>query len=235
MSLWKHSLAGHTQEAAREMLQLFGEGVFSTPKPERLIQTVLTIATDVDDLVLDSFLGSGTTSAVAHKMRRRHIGIELGEQAHTHIIPRLNSVIENEQGGISKAVSWQGGGGFRFCTLGETAFDADGRINPGVRFNTLASFIWHFETATPAADTFDKPLLGVHDGKAYYLLYNGILGDKRPNGGNVLTRPVLQMLKELHPHDGPKIIYGETTRLGDASLAAEGVTFQQIPYDIKVR
>lgn len=232
---WPWEEVGHTQDAKKESVQLFDDSVFGTPKPERLMQRILQIASDPGDLLLDSFLGSGTTAATAHKMNRRYIGIEMGEHARTHCVPRLEKVIAGEQGGISESVNWQGGGGFRFCSLGETAFDADGRINPEVRFNTLASFIWHFETATPAADTFDKPLLGVHDGKAYYLLYNGILGDKRPNGGNVLTRPVLQMLKELHPHDGPKIIYGETTRLGDASLAAEGVTFQQIPYDIKVR
>lgn len=236
-TLWLHSDAGHNGEAKNELRAVFPDqdDLFLTPKPERLIQRALAVATNPGDLVLDSFLGSGTTAAVAHKMGRRYIGIEMGDHAKTHCAPRLEKVINGEQGGVSEDVDWQGGGGFRFCSLGETAFDADGRVNPEVRFNTLASFIWHFETATPAPDTFDTPLLGVHDGKAYYLLYNGILGDKRPNGGNVLTRPVLQMLKALHPHDGPKIIYGETTRLGDASLAAEGVTFQQIPYDIKVR
>lgn len=234
---WPGSEAGKNEDGKREVNRLDpnNPNTFQTPKPEKLLQRILHIATHKEDVVLDSFLGSGTTAAVAQKMGRRYIGIEMGDHAKTHCIPRLEKVIAGEQGGISESVNWKGGGGFRFCSLGETAFDADGRINPEVRFNTLASFIWHFETATPAADTFDKPLLGVHEGKAYYLLYNGILGDKRPNGGNVLTRPVLQMLKELHPHDGPKVIYGETTRLGDASLAAEGVTFQQIPYDIKVR
>ena len=237
-TLWLHQDAGTNAEAkveVRNLLSSDGAEVFMTPKPERLIKQVLSIASDPGDLILDSFLGSATTAATAHKMGRRYSGIEMGDHAKTHCVPRLKKVVEGEQSGISESVNWKGGGGFRFCTLGQTAFDADGRINPEVRFNTLASFIWHFETATPAAETFDKPLLGVHEGKAYYLLYNGILGDKRPNGGNVLTRPVLQMLTELHPHDGPKIIYGETTRLGDASLAAESVTFQQIPYDIKVR
>lgn len=233
---WTHQEAGSNQDSKKEMIALFPDiEPFSTPKPEKLIHRVLTIASNEGDLVLDSFLGSGTTAAVAHKMGRRYIGVEVGEHARTYCVPRLQKVIDGEQGGISEAVNWKGGGGFRFCTLGQTAFDSDGRINPDVSFNTLASFIWHFETASPAHDNFDKPLLGVHNGTAYYLLYNGILGDKRPNGGNVLTRPVLQMLKEEHPHEGPKIIYGETTRLGDASLVAEGVTFQQIPYDIKVR
>lgn len=235
-SWWPHEDAGHTDEARKEIQKLFGtQTAFTTPKPERLIQRILHIATNPGDLVLDSFLGSGTTAAVAHKMKRSYIGVEQGEHARTLCLTRLLQVIDGEQGGISESVEWKGGGGFRFCTLGQTAFDAEGRINPEVRFNTLASFIWHFETATPAAEVFDKPLLGVHDGTAYYLLFNGILGDRRPSGGNVLTRAILQMLTEEYPHDGPKVVYGETTRLGDASLAAENVTFQQIPYDIKVR
>jgi len=234
-TFWSYEEVGHTQEAKKEVVALFGRDNFMTPKPERLLQRCLHVATQPGDIVLDSFLGSGTTAAVAHKMGRRYIGIEMGEHAKTHCVPRLQKVIDGEQGGISESVEWQGGGGFRFCTLGQTAFDEEGRINPEVRFNTLASFIWHFETATPAAEVFDKPMLGVHDGTAYYLLFNGILGDRRPSGGNVLTRAILQMLKDEYSHDGPKVVYGETTRLGDASLAAENVTFQQIPYDIKVR
>lgn len=235
-SWWPHTEVGHSQEAKKESYALFdGSNAFSTPKPERLLHRIIHIATNDEDLILDSFLGSGTTAAVAHKMGRRYIGIEMGEHARTHCVPRLQKVIDGEQGGISKAVGWQGGGSFRFCTLGQAAFDADGRINPEVRFATLAAFIWHYETATPAAKTFDKPLLGEHNGTAYYLLFNGILGDRRPQGGNVLTHAVLQILKAQHPHDGPRVIYGETTRLGEAKLAAEGVVFKQIPYDIKSR
>ena len=235
-TLWHKDAVGSNRTSKNEMRALFpGQESFGTPKPERLLQRALHIATNPGDLVLDSFLGSGTTAAVAHKMGRRYIGIEMGEHARTHCIPRLQKVIDGEQGGISEAVGWKGGGGFRFCTLGQAAFDADGRINPEVRFGTLAAFIWHYETATPAANALNKPRLGRHAGTAYYLLYNGILGDRRPQGGNVLTHAVLQMLNEQYPHDGPKVIYGETTRLGDAKLAAEGVTFKQIPYDIKSR
>jgi adenine-specific DNA-methyltransferase len=234
-TIWLHTEAGNNHEAREESKLIDAVEVFGTPKPERLLSRVLALATKPGDIVLDSFLGSGTTAAVAHKMGRRYIGIEMGEHARTHCVPRLQKVIAGEQGGISAAVGWKGGGGFRFCTLSQAAFDADGRINPEVRFGTLAAFIWHFETATPAAKTFNKPLLGRHNGTAYYLLYNGILGDKRPQGGNVLTHAVLQMLNEKYPHDGPRVIYGETTRLGDAKLSAEGVTFKQIPYDIKMR
>ena len=107
------------------------------------------IATNPGDLVLDSFLGSGTTAAVAHKMGRRYIGIELGEHAVTHCVPRLRKVIDGEQGGISQAVGWQGGGGYRFYRLGAAVFDEQGRINPAIRFPHLAAHVWFAETRTP--------------------------------------------------------------------------------------
>lgn len=232
---WPYEEVGHTQDAKKEIVALFGNDVFGTPKPERLIQRVLQISTNPGDLVLDSFLGSGTTAAVAHKMGRRYIGIEMGEHAETHCLPRLRKVIEGEQGGISKAVEWQGGGGFRFYSLGEPVFLADGGINPQIRFPTLAAYLWHFETGQPAGQGFDSPLLGIHEGTAYYLLYNGILGDRRPDGGNVLTGAVYAWLREQFPHDGPKVVYGETTRLGETRQRAENLTFKQIPYDIRAR
>ena len=330
-SVWHYDEVGHTQESMLESKAMFLTP-FGTPKPERLIQRILHIATNPGDLVLDSFLGSGTTAAVAHKMGRRWIGIEMGEHTVSHCIPRLEKVIAGEQGGISKAVNWQGGGGFRFHTLGEPVFDADGGIHRDVRFPALAAYLWHFETGSPqephphpnlplegegtkiskldqnvgwveggvspkpnngvathnvgkkenahpclpnmvaecesvafakgrnqtlpdpplsgreTTKTFppDKggprgvafsptPLLGINNNTAYYLLYNGILGDRRPQGGNVLTSAILEYLDETFPHDGPRIIYGETTRLGAARLRDAGITFKQIPYDIKAR
>ncbi|MEY4910011.1 MAG: hypothetical protein RL260_3729, partial [Pseudomonadota bacterium] len=122
-TLWLRDIAGDNQDSRREGMTLFPDGTFATPKPERLMHQLLTIATAQGDLVLDSFLGSATTSAVAHKMGRRYIGIELGDHARTHCLPRLQKVIDGEQGGISGAVGWQGGGGFRFYTLGEPVFD----------------------------------------------------------------------------------------------------------------
>lgn len=234
-TLWLNAEVGHNHEAKLEVRAFNNTQVFDTPKPERLMMRVLAVATQSNDIILDSFLGSGTTSAVAHKMGRRYIGIEMGEHAQTHCIPRLQKVIEGERGGISEAVEWQGGGGFRFCTLGEPAFDDHGRISADVKFATLAAYVWHFETGEPGHQVFDKPLLGVHNGTAYYLLYNGILNDRRPAGGNVLTHAVLQEINELFPHDGSKVVYGEMSRLGASRLAAEGITFKQIPYDVKMR
>lgn len=321
-TIWFRSEVGDNQEAKQEALALDDESVFSTPKPERLLERVLTLATNPGDLVLDSFLGSGTTAAVAHKMGRRWIGIEMGEHALTHCLPRLLKVVAGEQGGISTAVGWgQGkdgqqfdGGGFRLARLGAPVFGPDGSIDPGVRFATLAAYIWQQETATAwdaARGTPGTPYLGMYsvfdsvsrlmDGRqspisletsggdapppvhtepveglpgssalastgsartagggeaesastteppppvlrsrtAYYLLFNGILGDKRPAGGNVLTHAVLQSLLQLHaatPHpDAPLVVYGEACRLGAARLAQAHVVFKHIPYDVKAR
>ncbi|OGA44750.1 MAG: DNA methylase [Betaproteobacteria bacterium RIFCSPLOWO2_12_FULL_62_58] len=236
-TIWFHTDVGNTQEAKKEVLAVLPEvpDVFQTTKPERLLRQVLNIASVPGDLILDSFLGSGTTAAVAHKMGRRYIGIEMGEHAVTHCLPRLQKVIEGEQGGISEAVGWKGGGGFKFAKLGETIFDEHGAINPKVRFATLASFIWLQETGVPSDGKFKVPLLGKQNGAAYYLLFNGILGDKRPDGGNVLTGAVLAMIDKRFPHCGKKVIYGESCRLGAARLAAAGVTFKHIPYDVKAK
>ena len=212
-----------------------GEKGFDTPKPEKLLSRILELSTGLQDLVLDSFLGSGTTSAVSHKMGRRYIGIEMGENATKFCIPRMEKVISGEQGGVAEAFGWKGGGGFSFVKLGETVFDEAGAINPKVRFATLANFIWLQETRLAASQRFKSPLPGVHDGTAYYLLFNGILGDKRPNGGNVLTGAVLSVLAKTFPHTGLKVIYGEKCGLGGARLTAAGVTFKHIPYDVKAK
>lgn len=118
---------GLNQHAAREIELLFGEkAAFETPKPEALLNRIIHIATQPGDWVLDSFAGSGTTGAVAHKMGRRWIMVELGEHCHTHIIPRLKKVIDDaDQGGISKAVDWQGGGGFRYFRLAPSLLEKD--------------------------------------------------------------------------------------------------------------
>lgn len=127
MTWWDAKLAGDNEEAKKEILNLFSdEQVFGTPKPERLLRQVIQIATRPGDWVLDSFAGSGTTGAVAHKMGRRWIMVELGEHCHTHIIPRLTKVIDGEDpGGITKAVGWKGGGGFRYYRLAPSLLEKD--------------------------------------------------------------------------------------------------------------
>ena len=124
---WPSDEVGHTDEAKKEIHSLFGKvDAFDTPKPERLIERVLQIATNPGDWVLDSFGGSGTTGAVAHKMGRRWIMVELGEHCHTHIIPRLKKVIDGaDPGGITEAVGWKGGGGFRYYRLAPSLLEKD--------------------------------------------------------------------------------------------------------------
>jgi len=124
-SVWSAQDAGSTQTAMLEQKNL-SETPFSTPKPEALLERILHIATIPGDLVLDSFAGSGTTGAVAHKMGRRWIMIELGEHCHTHIIPRLRKVIDgSDPGGITEAVNWRGGGGFRYFRLAPSLLETD--------------------------------------------------------------------------------------------------------------
>ena len=124
---WPHDEVGNTDEAKKEMLAFsLNEQLFDTPKPERLLHRILHIATNPGDLVLDSFGGSGTTGAVAHKMGRRWIMVELGEHCHTHIIPRLKKMIDGEDpGGITEAVGWKGGGGFRYYRLAPSLLEKD--------------------------------------------------------------------------------------------------------------
>jgi adenine-specific DNA-methyltransferase len=125
---WSADDTGHNQEAKRDHLNKLLPDVepFPTPKPERLLRQILTIATNPGDLVLDSFAGSGTTGAVAHKMGRRWIMVELGEHFHTHIIPRLKKVIDGEDpGGITEAVHWKGGGGFRYFEIAPSLLEKD--------------------------------------------------------------------------------------------------------------
>jgi adenine-specific DNA-methyltransferase len=215
------------------------EGGFSFPrgkKPETLMQRIFEVATNPGDLILDSFLGSGTTAAVAHKMGRRYIGIEREDHAVTHCAPRLQKVIEGEQGGISEAVNWHGGGGFRFYRLGKTVFDEDGKIRADIPFTSLAAHVWFAETGIPIKVKRRDAFLGVHKDIGYALLYNGILGDKSVSGGNVLTHKLLEDIrKRAGDFAIPFVIYGEASRISTPMLTSMGVTFKQTPYDIKAR
>lgn len=126
MTIWKYTEVGHTQDAMKEAKAINSVSVFGTPKPERLLERILTLGSNEGDLVLDSFLGSGTTAAVAQKMGRKYIGIEMGDHAYTHCKVRLDKVIDgSDQGGISKSVNWQGGGAYKFFELAPTLINKD--------------------------------------------------------------------------------------------------------------
>ena len=188
---------------------------------------------------MDSFLGSGTTAAVAHKMGRRWIGIEMGEHAKTHCAVRMKKVVDGEQGGISKAVKWSGGGGFRFYELGEPLLDERGQIAESIPYEVLAAHVWWQDTGTAwgASKGAKGTVLGIHEGVAYALLYNGILHDRSVNGGNVLTRQTLGVIKEdLGQAEYRKlVVYGEWNKLGEERLKEEKIEFRQTPYDVVTR
>lgn len=238
ITIWTHAEVGHNQEAKTEAKKIAPDNAFLTAKPERLIQRVLHLATQPGDLVLDSFLGSGTTAAVAHKMGRRYIGLEMEDTAETHCVPRLRAVVDGEQGGISESVKWQGGGGFRFLRLGGAVFNEDDSVNPNLTFADLAAHVWFSETYLPLApQKKQSPFLGEHRGVGYALLYNGVLGDKSANGGNKLTAKTLATIRRATPKgfSGKIIVYAHGCLFRKPRMDGEKLEFRQIPYDCKKR
>lgn len=235
---WPHEEVGHTDESRKEIQDIFGtQTAFDTPKPTRLIQRILQIATDKDSLVLDSFAGSGTTAHAVLKQNaedggnRRFILVEMDEAiARTVTAERVRRVAAGYTNAKGTTVAGLGGG-FQFCRLSaEPLFDAEGEIRADVTFAQLAEFVWFAETGGGYSGQADSPLLGVHEGRAIYLLYNGILKDQSTAGGNVLTAAVLDALPS---HPGPKVIYAAANRLG-ARTAHEGIVFKQTPYALEV-
>jgi adenine-specific DNA-methyltransferase len=244
---WPHEEVGHTDESRKEIQDILGtQTAFDTPKPTRLLQRILQIATDQDCLILDSFAGSGTTGHAVLKQnaedsgKRRFILVEMDENIAKDVTAeRVRRVAEGYTNAKGQAVPGLGGG-FQFCRLSaEPLFDAEGQIRGDVSFAQLAEFIWFAETGTglnPDASTSREkeqdlsPLLGIHAGRAIFLLYNGILKDKSLGGGNVLTGPVFDLLPKF---PGPKVIYAAANRLGTRATR-EGVTFKQTPYALAV-
>jgi site-specific DNA-methyltransferase (adenine-specific)/adenine-specific DNA-methyltransferase len=242
-TLWEASEVGTTDSASKTLLSVFDSdpGFNTTPKPPELIERVLQIATNSGDLVLDSFAGSGTTGHAVLKMNaanpqsepRRFILVEMEPTiAKTITAERVKRVAEGYTNAKGEAVPGLGGG-FRYCQLGEPLFDEAGQIRTTVKFSELARHVWFTETGEPLPRerVMNTPLLGVHRGTAIYLLYNGILGDKSAQGGNVLTRAILA---ELPAFDGPKVIYAAACLLGPDRLSACQITVRQTPKQIRV-
>lgn len=246
-TLWFYRDVGHTQEAKQELVSICdfkdSASVFITPKPTRLIQRMLQVATDKNSLILDSFAGSATTGHAVLRQNaadggnRRFIMVEMDpsicqDVASQRLTRAVDGYTATRNGGKTDEVKGLGGG-FRFCQLGKALFDEHGNVADAVTFADLARHVFFTETGSPIPKRPRKncSLLGVHEGRAVYLLFNGVLGDKRPDGGNVLTSATLAMLP---PHDGPKVVYGEGCRFGEARLKREGITFKQIPYEIKL-
>ena len=206
-TLWLRDETGDNQEAKKEMREL--DIVFDTPKPTRLIERILTLATDKNSLILDAFAGSGTTAHAVINLnaadggKRRFILIEEKDYCKTITAERVKRV----------------GGDFKFYRLGAKIFGETGAINQAVTFGELAAYIWFKFTGKPYTAEKTSPLIGIHDGAAYYLLYNETLTQK--------------LLATLPQHDGAKIIFGKTCRISAEDLKALGITFRQIPKDIR--
>ncbi|RMG70372.1 MAG: site-specific DNA-methyltransferase [Chloroflexi bacterium] len=300
-TLWFWKDVGSTRNAKQEFSRVIGasasQDLFTTPKPTRLIQRILQIATGPNDIVLDSFAGTGTTAqavleqnqqdsgnrrfilvemesdiarSVTHQRLKRviegypHTGTERTElfrekltvtnfKKSSQILTRMDEIkaehkadyngfetkIEREHIMLYGKKKIEGfkeglGGGFRYCQLGPTLFDANGQLRQNeVSFTDLARHVFFTETGSPLpADVQgNSPLIGVYGNTAIYLLYNGIISDIQPDGGNVLTRSVLA---SLPPHNGPKIIYGNGCLLSRDYLQQHNIAFRQTPYEIKV-
>ncbi len=236
----------YTADGSQAVRDIFGQQNFAFPKAPDFIQRLISQATDQDSLILDSYAGSGTTGHAVLKQNaedggnRRFILVEMDETIAREVtaerVRRVSRGYINAKGQAVEGL----GGGFQFCTLSkEPLFTPEGQIRPDVTFTQLAEFVWFAETGTarphpgplPVGEGEKRsPLLGVHEGRAIYLLYNGILKDRTPDGGNVLTPAVVALLP---PFDGPKVIYAAANRLG-ARAAREGIVFKQTPYALEV-
>ncbi len=254
-SIWFGDDVGTTRQATAMVAEILADDnvVFDTPKPIGVAETVIRMVAGPDDLVMDSFAGSGTTGHAVLAMNkadggnRKFILVEMDEKIATTITrERLARVVEGyHPGGDKKKPKVEGlGGGFRYASLGPTLFDEYGRFRTGedkVTFAQLASHIYFTQTGEPLPKQVNgkrSPLIGSWKGTAYYLLYNGILGDKTPDGGNVLTRDVLAKLPP-HPKqnamgDAPRVVFGEACRLSESTLRANSIVFKQIPYQVEV-
>jgi len=234
----------YTQQGTNEIKGMFGDGkAFTFPKPRGLIEHLIELATDRDSLILDSFAGSGTTghAVLSANQRdggqRRFVLVEMDESiAHVVTAQRLKLACSGYVDQRTSKDIAPLGNGFKFCRLANRLYNEDGGISTSVSFADLARHVFFTETGVPMAKQprKDNPLLGVHGGKAVYLLFNGVLGDRRPGGGNVLTAGVLGELPEHPAGEGARIVYGEGCRLSAARLKREGVVFRQVPYEIKV-
>lgn len=211
---------------------------FDFPKPTGLIEEIVSFVTSGDDIILDTFAGSGTTGQAILQLnkadigKRRFILVEMDEDiARDVTAERVRRVCGGYKGAKGALVDGVGGG-FQFCKLSkEPLFTSEGQIRADVKYGDLAEFVWFAETGTGYTGKADSPLLGVFEGRAVYLLFNGILKDRSVDGGNVLTGPVFS---SLPPHNGPKVIFAAACRLGAARLSREGIVFKQTPYALEV-
>jgi adenine-specific DNA-methyltransferase len=237
---WPHLEVGNNQEATKELNEIMQSAdVFDNPKPTRLINRILQLSTEKDSIIIDSFSGSGTTGHAVMRLNKEDVGnrkfilIEMDSKiCRTVTSERIKRVSNGYTKSNGEKVEGLGGG-FRYATLDEPLFDDQGNIRRTVKFPDLARHVYFTETGEPMPKTTrsNSPLIGICRGIGIYLLYNGILKDKSPDGGNVLTTAVLSALPK---HDGTKVIYGTACRIGAERLRRESIVFKQLPYKLKV-
>ena len=231
---------GNTNEGTEEIQEIIGDASFIFPKPRSLVECLVgQIATSSDDIVIDSFSGSGTTAHAVlqlnknDSMNRKFILVEMNHKIAREVTAeRMRRVVNGYKN--LKGIKVEGlSGGFRYVQLAEPLFDEQGNIRKTVKFADLARHVYFVETGEPITKQpkITSPLLGIHNGLGIYLLYNGILKDKTPDGGNVLTTSVLLHLPK---HSGSKVIYGTACRLGAERLRREKITFKQLPYKLRI-
>lgn len=221
-----------TTDGTNELTSILGEkDKFENPKPVDLVKLFISRSTSTSSLILDSFAGSGTTAQAVLELNKEDSGNR--KFILTEMLPEVAEQITRERAKrVIERDGLQEQTGFKFAKLGEAMHTADGDINPNIKYADLARHVFFMATGTPLAfDTteFKTPLIGVSNGVAIYLLYNGILGDDSINGGNRLTQKVL---KTLPKHDGVKIIYGTACGLSETMLRKHNIVFRQIPYSI---
>ncbi|MEK7753174.1 MAG: site-specific DNA-methyltransferase [Planctomycetota bacterium] len=229
-------------DGTKELASILGPKAFAFPKPTGLIATLIDQIADRDSIVLDSFAGSGTTGQAVLQLNardggtRKFILVELEAEVAQNVTAVRLSRVSGEataESGAADEPNRGFKGSFQYCTIGPEMFDHSGQITPHVGFDDLARHLFFVETGTALAKPkLRSPLVGVHGDTGYYLLFNGVLGDRRRDGGNVLTGKILEAIP---PHDGPKVIYGEGCRLSPSRLQREGILFKQIPYQIRTR
>lgn len=229
---------GSTQQMSTELQEI---GIqFEYPKPTKLIKYLISMIEEKDFIALDFFAGSGTTGQSIMEVNHEDNG-----NRHFILIELDKTIaVDVMQERLAKNNKRLNRKGFRFCTLDNPIFDASGQIRENVSFAELARHVFFTETGEPlpasnqtsevlkTSEVSDaSPLIGTSQGQAIYLLFNGILGDKSETGGNVLTR---QILASLPAYAGPKVIYGEGCLLSPSTLQELGITFRQLPYEVKV-
>jgi adenine-specific DNA-methyltransferase len=220
LTVWLYDEVGHTDEARKELKEVFQSEKFpfDNPKPTRLIKKILQVATNKEDIILDSFAGSGTTAHAVLDLNkedggnRKFILVELEK--------KIAREITSER---VRRVAKDLGGGFEYMELDGPLFDERGNISPGVDFDDLAKYIYFTETHTSMGKAKGN-YLGEFGGVHYFLFFDGI-------GGNVLNKKSVAALSKI---SGPKVVYADKSLLDEATLVKYQITFKQIPYEIKI-